>query len=110
MALLAGESAVAVAAYLAAHALCLDSARWSGRLVALVPALAVLLGWLLLYGGLGYGAFGAGPGYLSPVHEPALFARALAVSAPVMLLAQWVGPTRGVLRLPRRHGRDRSVV
>jgi hypothetical protein len=93
LALLAGESAVAVAAYLAAHALCLDSARWPRRLLALVPGLAVVLGWLLLYGGLGYGAFGAGPGYLSPVREPALFARALAANAPVMLLAQWGGPS-----------------
>jgi hypothetical protein len=93
LAVLATEGAVAIGGYLAAHAVCLDGGRWRRRLTGLVPAAVVLVGWQLAYAGLGYGAFGAAPGYVSPTREPGLFIRSLAVNAPVMLLAQWGGPT-----------------
>ncbi|MFW5924720.1 MAG: hypothetical protein ACOCV4_01065 [Myxococcota bacterium] len=86
-ALLAGEMALSVLGYLAAHALWLDRGRAGRRLGALVPYAAVVVGWRVAYHQLGYGAFGSG-GYHDPGHEPLAFAAALARNLPLLLGAQ----------------------
>jgi hypothetical protein len=68
----AGESSLAIVAYLAAHALWLDRAPWKDRIVALLPYAFVALAWRVLYVKLGYGVAGSGI-YLDPGSQPGAF-------------------------------------
>ena len=65
IALGAGESSVAILAYLAAHALWLDRATLRQRAIALAPYFVILVSWRVLYAHLGYGVAGSGI-YLDP--------------------------------------------
>lgn len=103
LALLSGESAVAVGGYLAAYALFLDpihrteggSRSWIVRsawaFVALLPYLAVVVVWRGVYSGLGYGSEGSGL-YIDPVADPVEFMLQLPANLAVLLL--------GMLALP----------
>ncbi len=88
--LLAGESAIAVTAYLFAFAVTLDSGPWKARLGCLWPYAAVVVGWRLLYSGLGYGAFASGV-YVDPAREPIRFLVQMAEHLPPILHGQ-LGP------------------
>ena len=83
----AGESAVAILAYLLAHALWLDRGRWRDRALALAPYVVVVVAWRLVYTQLGYGVVGSGI-YLDPGAAPSAFASAAAVRIPLILLGQ----------------------
>ncbi len=76
LALLAGESAIAVLGYLAAYALVLDRASLRWRCFSLVPYLAVAACWRVGYRLLGYGASGSGV-YLDPGSDPMGFLHVL---------------------------------
>jgi hypothetical protein len=89
--LLAGEAALAVGAYLAAHALHLDRRRLAARAAALLPYLAVVVAWRALYHHLGYGAHGSAV-YLDPAGNLGTFARAVPHRAPALLAGQLAGP------------------
>lgn len=95
VALLGGESAVAVAAYVLAHALTLDPARGAWRLLAAAPVAAVSLVYLAAHHALGYGARGSGI-YLHPVTDAAAFAARVVEYVPVLLHAQLGGLTADV--------------
>src|SRR5205807_41468 len=69
VALLAGESSIAVVGYLAAYALCLDRTAWRARAASLAPYLAVVIGWRIVYHALGYGTAHSGV-YLDPGSDP----------------------------------------
>ncbi|MBN1664992.1 MAG: hypothetical protein JW943_15440 [Deltaproteobacteria bacterium] len=97
LALLAGEMAAAVGAYLFAYALFLDRQPTAGttnplplsqRLWALWPCAVVFLSWGLAYRYLGYGTHGSGF-YIDPLSAPAAFAHALMARAPMLLLELW---------------------
>ena len=85
--LAAGETAVAVLGYFFAHALVLDRAPLTRRALHLLPYLIVLLGWRLVFNGLGLGSAGSGS-YHDPGGEPLGYARALVDHLPVLLSAQ----------------------
>ncbi len=87
VALLAGEAALAIVAYLAAHALWLDRGPVRDRVLALAPYAAVVIVWRVVYELLGYGVTGSGI-YLDPGADPAAFAAAAAVRVPLLLLGQ----------------------
>lgn len=70
LALGSSELGLGVLGYLAAYALFLD--RSSGRALSLLPALALALGWAVLYFALGHGAVGSGI-YLDPLRAPLPF-------------------------------------
>ena len=72
VALGAGESALAILAYIAAHALWLDRAPWRDRLIALAPYGILLVAWRVAYAHLGYGVAGSGI-YLDPGHDSVAF-------------------------------------
>jgi hypothetical protein len=93
LALLNAEGAVAILAYLFAHALFLERGGWDRRLWALAPCGVVVVAWQLLYAWLGYGVLGVAPAYVNPVREPLEFAAALARNGPLLLRAQWTGPS-----------------
>ncbi|MBE7451127.1 MAG: hypothetical protein HS111_20195 [Kofleriaceae bacterium] len=87
VALGAGEAALAIVAYLAAHALWLDRAPARARLRALAPYAAVVVAWRVVYGLLGYGVSGSGI-YLDPGADPVAFAAAAVTRVPLLLLGQ----------------------
>jgi hypothetical protein len=87
VALLTGESALAICAYLAAYALHLDRSSWRARLASLVPYVVVVVGWRVVYKSLGYGVSGSGV-YIDPAREPLAFLAALPMRLPLLLLGQ----------------------
>jgi hypothetical protein len=89
--LLAGESALATCAYLAAHALWLDRGPLARRLLRLWPYVAVVVAWRAGYVALGYGASGSGV-YLDPGHDPVGFAARLAPRYLLLALGQLALP------------------
>jgi hypothetical protein len=91
VALLAGESALATLAYVAAHALHLDRGSARARLLALAPYAPVVFAWRLAYGALGYGASGSGV-YFDPAREPIAFLSALPERLPALLAGQLALP------------------
>ena len=91
VALLAGESALAVVAYLAAYALHLDRGTWRARILSLVPYGAVLFTWRAVYSHLGYGVSGSGI-YLDPARHPLAYLGGLPGRLPFLLLAEFAFP------------------
>ena len=92
VALGAGESALAVAAYLFAYAGCLDEQGPLGaRLMSLAPYLAVVIVWRVVYHALGFGTAWSGV-YLDPGAEPLQFLRAMPSRAAFLLAAQLFAP------------------
>ena len=85
---LSNEGGIATFAYLFAYALVLDEGKLARRLVHLAPAMAVVVGWRVVYNALGYGASGGGF-YFDPAREPFGYLLALARRLPVLLGGQW---------------------
>jgi hypothetical protein len=86
----AGESSLAIVAYLAAHALWLDKAPWKDRIIALAPYALITLAWRVLYVKLGYGVAGSGI-YLDPGSQPGAFLAAAAPRIAFLLAGQLAG-------------------
>jgi hypothetical protein len=91
MGLLAGETAFAVAGYLAAYALCLDRGNARQRLGSLVPYVIVLVAWRALYVATGHGVAGSGV-YMDPAGDPAGFLGLALTRLPLLLSAALLGP------------------
>ncbi len=91
LALFAKESAIAVCAYLAAYALCLDPDRWRGRLASLLPYAGLVVAWRTAYVLLGHGIYGS-PTYVDPLRSPLMFIAKCFERGPVLLSAQWFVP------------------
>jgi hypothetical protein len=90
VALCAGESALAICAYLVAHAIHLEDGPWRRRAAGLYSYLGVILVWRLVYVMLGYGVAHSGV-YIDPGREPLGFAAALVQRLPLLLGAQLGG-------------------
>jgi len=86
--LLSSEGGVATFAYLFAYEIALATGRPGKRVLALVPALVVIVAWRLYYNLQGYGADGGGF-YLDPAHEPLAYVLAVFQRAPFLLAGQW---------------------
>jgi hypothetical protein len=91
VALLAGESALAVTGYLFAYALFIDPAPRTSALRRLLPYAGVAAVWSLGYRALGFGARGSGL-VVDPGSEPLRFLGKAAERVPVMLAAQFGFP------------------
>jgi hypothetical protein len=87
VALLGGESALALVGYLVAYATVIDSGPLGRRVARLWPYAALSLLWLAAYKALDYGTAGGGM-YLNPMNEPGLYLHALLERLPVLLAAQ----------------------
>ncbi len=90
VALAAGESAIGVVGYLAAHALFLDRAPARQRVLALAPYALVVFAWAALYASLGYGVHHSGA-YVDPADDPLRFIAAAATNVPILVTAQLSG-------------------
>jgi len=77
--LFANEGGASSLAFILAYALVLESGSWRRRVLTVLPCAMVLLGWRLLYQGLGYGVAHMGGGvhnvggYIDPSQEPLRF-------------------------------------
>ncbi|MGZ3438613.1 MAG: hypothetical protein ACXVDD_03830 [Polyangia bacterium] len=91
VALGAGESALAITAYLGAYALVLDRASWRSRALSLVPYVAVVAVWRVVYHALGFGTAYSGV-YLDPGAEPLAFLRAMPSRAIFLAAGQLFTP------------------
>lgn len=91
LALCAGESSLAAAAYLVAYALCLDRGTRVARALSLLPYLAVVILWRVVYHALGYGTAHSGV-YLDPASDPIAFLRVLPSRAAFLLASQLALP------------------
>jgi hypothetical protein len=89
-ALLSSEQGIGIFAYLLAYAVFLDRSRLRSAFAALLPSLAVIVGWRLIYGVLGHGVSCTGM-YIDPLRDPVRFAMGVLENAPVMLAALWTG-------------------
>lgn len=96
LALLGGESALAVCGYLFAYALFMESGDWRARVASLIPAAVVTTVWLVWYALRGYGTSGSGF-YVDPLSEPRQFLAAVAWKAPVLLADQWALPPSSIV-------------
>ena len=85
--LLAAESAIAYAGYLAAHALWLDPAQRWRRLGALVPYAAVVIAWRVAWTLAGGGIAGSVL-YVDPTSDPVGFAGRAAAFLPIYTFSQ----------------------
>ena len=91
LSLLSKEAGIATCAYLAAHALFLDTAPWRRRALAMLPYVAIVLAWRATWSYLGYGVADLGL-YVDPLGEPVRFLAAVVERAPILLLGQWALP------------------
>jgi len=89
--LLSAEAGIATCAYLVAHMLFIDRGTRRQRFAAMVPYIAVVLIWRVLWTHLGYGVENTGL-YVDPVSEPLRFISAVKNAAPFLLLGQWALP------------------
>lgn len=89
--LASSESALSGLAYFAAIALFYDARPARERARALAPAAAATLVWAGCYVALDHGS-AASAYYVDPLHSPLRFARAAALRAPTLALAQLFGP------------------
>lgn len=88
--LLGSEATAAAGAYLAAYALFVDPKRWFRGGMSLLPYLAIVIIWRLVYDHLGYGVAGTML-YTDPIREWAWFLPDLASFLPIMLFSQLGG-------------------
>jgi hypothetical protein len=88
--LLSNEAGVTTFAYLLAYALTLERASWRDRIMSLVPAVSVIVGWRIIYNLLGYGVYGAGL-YIDPYQEPFGYISAILERIPIILIGQLGG-------------------
>jgi len=92
LALLGGEAAIGAIAYLGAYALLLEKGGFRSRLLSLLPAGVVSVGWWVAYRALGYGAAGSAV-YIDPGADPGAYLRAVGQRAPLLLFGQWGLPS-----------------
>jgi hypothetical protein len=89
--LLSAEAGIATCAYLFAHAVFIDRGTLRQRFAAMIPYVAVLVIWRLLWTYLGYGVENMGA-YIDPLGEPLKYIAAVKNRAPFLLLGQWALP------------------
>ncbi len=98
--LLGGETALGVFAYVGAYELLGNRGPLAHRARALLPAILLGVGYLIVYRSLGNGATGSGT-YIDPVAEWHLYLPAAAARIPAMLAGQfWTLPAELWLFIP----------
>ena len=87
-ALCSGEISLGIFGFLFSYALFLDPAGRRKGLMHLLPHVAVIIIWRVIYNLLGYGTYGADL-YIDPLREPVAFAFAAAERIPLLLAAHF---------------------
>ncbi|MBP1691972.1 MAG: hypothetical protein H6Q32_1324 [Bacteroidetes bacterium] len=89
--LLAGETALAVMAYIIAYAFFLDEGNIRHRFVSLIPYGVIALAWFSVYHQLGYGTEGS-DFYVDPLSQPLAYLGSLLERGPILLADQFALP------------------
>ncbi len=89
--LLSAEAGIATCAYLFAHAVFIDRGTLRRRFTAMIPYVAVVLIWRIIWTYLGYGVENMGA-YIDPLSEPLSYIAAVKDRAPFLMLGQWALP------------------
>jgi len=92
--LLAGEGAVAAAAYLFSYTLFLDERPWKTRLLHMAPFGVILIAWRGIYQTLGFGTACSGL-YVDPGSEPVRFFLNLLEWGPLVIVDVFTKPILG---------------
>jgi hypothetical protein len=90
LSLLANEGGASTLAFLMACAIVLEPGGWRSRLMSLIPAAVVLIGWRAVYAGYGFGVRNF-PGYIDPGYAPSLYLENLVPRANALLGGQLTG-------------------
>ncbi len=90
-AVLANEGAVSAGAYLLAYAIFMDPDRTWKRFPALLPCVAIGVGWWLAYRACGYGAIGSGV-YIDPANSPLEYLMACLWRGPILIFGLFCVP------------------
>ena len=90
-ALLSGEGAAAIAAYMLGYALFVEQGALRSRLLAVLPHVLLVVAWRAVYTAIGRGARFSGL-YLDPAREPWVFAGAVLERLPFLGLGQLLAP------------------
>jgi len=98
--LLSAEAGLATCAYLFAYTLFIDRGTLRQRFAAMIPYLAVVVIWRILWTYLGYGVENIGA-YIDPLREPLKYIAALKNRAPLLLLSQWALPPSDITIMMR---------
>lgn len=72
LSILSDEGGVSTLAFLLAYAIVLEPGGWRPRLMSLLPAALVIIGWRAVYVGFGFGVRNF-PGYIDPGYAPLSF-------------------------------------
>lgn len=84
LAMLAGEASLGAIAFIASYEIFGRQDALRGRIAAAAPAVLLGLGYLILYGLLGFGTAHSGL-YVSPFHQPQAYAKAVVERVPFFL-------------------------
>lgn len=87
LALLSGESAIAIGGFLFAYAVCLDKQGPLKGFITLLPYAVVVVLWYLQYKTLGYGANGSAIHYVDAASMPVEFIKAALERVPVYVFS-----------------------
>jgi hypothetical protein len=98
VALLSAEAGIAAMAYITAYALVLDTGPLRKRLLSLMPYVAVIICWRLVWSSLDYGVYNV-PLYADPLGEPVEFVKRLFIYLPQMITSQFVFHAAEVLAM-----------
>ncbi|MCP4612538.1 MAG: hypothetical protein GY845_27890 [Planctomycetes bacterium] len=89
--LLSAEAGIATCAYLFAYAVFIDQGTLRQRFTAMIPYVAVVVIWRVIWTYLGYGVEHMGA-YIDPLGTPLSYLAAVKNRAPFLLLGQWALP------------------
>jgi hypothetical protein len=89
--LLSAEAGIATCTYLFAYAVFIDRGTWRRRFAAMIPYVAVVVTWRIIWTYLGYGVENMGA-YIDPLSTPLNYIAAVKDRAPFLLLGQWALP------------------
>jgi hypothetical protein len=96
--LLSAEAGIATCAYLFAYAVFIDRGTLRRRFAAMIPYVAVVVIWRIIWTYLGYGVEHMGA-YIDPLGEPLSYIAAVKNRAPFLLLGQWAIPPSDITML-----------
>ncbi|HKU38165.1 MAG TPA: hypothetical protein VJR89_08460 [Polyangiales bacterium] len=91
LAMVSGESTIAIGGYVFAHVLFVETGSWWRRALVFAPYALITVGFRALYSLAGYGASGSGM-YVDPVRQPLSFLGAFLERTPVLILGQFLFP------------------
>ena len=91
LAMVSGESTIAIGGYVFAHLVFVETGSWWRRAMAFAPYAVITVGFRAAYSLAGYGASGSGM-YVDPVRQPLSFLGVFLERTPVLILGQFLFP------------------